>query len=182
MPHSDLLPASQYDDTLLEVIQSAPLPGLDAQPICRDTADRVGKVIATGGLSGTLRAAGLWLLAGELDQSHSISQSHDSAVGSLWHGIMHRREGDLSNAKYWFRRSCAGGTSHGLHRQLAEVISEHQSTLPESMQVDDLTSADRVANSLVDHCGAALTRHPDWRQHLEQICWWEWQLLFALSD
>ncbi len=38
-----------------------------------------------------------------LDESHEISQSIDTPVGSYWHGIMHRREGDFSNAGYWFR-------------------------------------------------------------------------------
>ena len=48
--------------------------------------------------------SGLWLLAGDLDRSHSISQSIENREGSFLHGIMHRREGDFDNAKYWFRR------------------------------------------------------------------------------
>lgn len=48
--------------------------------------------------------AAIWLVAGDLDASHTISQSIDDADGSFWHGIMHRREGDYGNAKYWFRR------------------------------------------------------------------------------
>ncbi|MBY0587012.1 hypothetical protein K2X85_07535 [bacterium] len=39
-----------------------------------------------------------------LDASHTISQSLESPEGSFLHGIMHRREGDFSNAKYWFRQ------------------------------------------------------------------------------
>jgi len=39
-----------------------------------------------------------------LDESHAISQNIPSADGSFLHGIMHRREQDYSNAKYWFRR------------------------------------------------------------------------------
>ncbi len=48
--------------------------------------------------------AGLLLYHNYLDESHTISQSIDTPTGSFWHGIMHRREGDYSNAKYWFRR------------------------------------------------------------------------------
>jgi hypothetical protein len=48
--------------------------------------------------------AGLWLYHGYLDESHSISQSIHTTTGSYWHGIMHRREPDASNAAYWFRR------------------------------------------------------------------------------
>jgi hypothetical protein len=48
--------------------------------------------------------AGLWLMYDYLDESHSISQSIDTPTGSYWHAIMHRREGDFDNAKYWFHR------------------------------------------------------------------------------
>ncbi|MEL7338604.1 MAG: hypothetical protein AAFN70_20620 [Planctomycetota bacterium] len=48
--------------------------------------------------------SGLWLVAGDIHRSHTISQDLGSAEGSFLHGIMHRREGDFGNAKYWFRR------------------------------------------------------------------------------
>jgi hypothetical protein len=48
--------------------------------------------------------AGLWLRFNYLDESHRISQEIHTPEGSFWHGIMHRREGDFSNSKYWFRR------------------------------------------------------------------------------
>ncbi len=46
----------------------------------------------------------IWLYVDELDRSHTISQGILDATGSYWHGIMHRREGDFSNAHYWFRK------------------------------------------------------------------------------
>lgn len=48
--------------------------------------------------------AGLWLYHDFLDESHTLSQSIHTPEGSYWHGIMHRREPDASNAAYWFRR------------------------------------------------------------------------------
>ncbi|MEX0745132.1 MAG: hypothetical protein WD118_05980 [Phycisphaeraceae bacterium] len=49
--------------------------------------------------------AGLWLYVDDLDRSHAASQQIDTPTGSFWHAIMHRREGDFSNSKYWFRRT-----------------------------------------------------------------------------
>ena len=48
--------------------------------------------------------AGLWLRFDFLDESHSISQEIKTPTGSFWHGILHRREPDFDNAKYWFHR------------------------------------------------------------------------------
>jgi hypothetical protein len=47
--------------------------------------------------------AGLWLYHDYLDESHSLSQKIESPTGSYWHGLMHRREPDYANSKYWFR-------------------------------------------------------------------------------
>src|SRR5688500_9241102 len=48
--------------------------------------------------------AGLWLWFDWLDESHTVSQGIDTPAGSYWHAIMHRREGDFGNSKYWFAR------------------------------------------------------------------------------
>ncbi len=55
--------------------------------------------------------AGLWLWHDWLDQSHTLSQSISSSTGSFWHAIMHRREGDFSNSKYWYAK-CGGHAAH----------------------------------------------------------------------
>jgi hypothetical protein len=39
-----------------------------------------------------------------LEESHAISQQLHTADSSFLHGIMHRREPDYGNARYWFQR------------------------------------------------------------------------------
>jgi hypothetical protein len=46
--------------------------------------------------------SGLWLLHDFLDESHTISQDNPTSTGSYWHAVMHRREPDPSNSKYWW--------------------------------------------------------------------------------
>ncbi len=48
--------------------------------------------------------SGLWLWHDYLDESHTISQSVENETGSFWHAIMHRREGDFGNSKYWYAK------------------------------------------------------------------------------
>jgi hypothetical protein len=60
--------------------------------------------------------AGLWLRFNYLDESHSISQELHTPEGSFWHAVMHRREPDPGNSKYWWRRV----GSHPVLQQLVE--------------------------------------------------------------
>jgi hypothetical protein len=64
--------------------------------------------------------AGLFLMYDCFDPSHEISQSIETPTGSYWHGILHRREPDYGNAKYWFRRV----GSHPVFPPLARTARE----------------------------------------------------------
>jgi hypothetical protein len=71
----------------------------------------------------SLVKAGLHLMNESLDKSHSLSQGIDNTTASYWHGIMHRMEGDYSNAKYWFRMVGKHPVFILLHQQARQ---EHQ--------------------------------------------------------
>jgi hypothetical protein len=45
------------------------------------------------------------LKKGEWDKAHAIAQQDETKLGCWAHGIVHIVEGDLGNARYWYRRA-----------------------------------------------------------------------------
>ena len=105
--------------------------------------------------------AGLWLLFDFLDESHALSQDIDTPTGSYWHGIMHRREPDPSNSRYWFRKVGA----HPVLEQLKAVCTEKAYPFESAFHFIDL--CEKVRGT-----GSALEKQA---QVIQMI---EWQLLF----
>jgi len=55
-------------------------------------------------LSPALRA--LWLDGrGDWDKAHKAAQADEGGAGDWVHAYLHRKEGDVGNAGYWYRRA-----------------------------------------------------------------------------
>ena len=46
-----------------------------------------------------------YLKSGDWEKAHAIVQQDESKLGCWAHGIVHLIEGDLGNARYWYRRA-----------------------------------------------------------------------------
>jgi hypothetical protein len=71
-------------------------------------------------LPATVQA--LWYDArGDWDEAHRVAQDINDADGSWVHAYLHRREGDLSNAAYWYRRAGKPRSSAPLEDEWGQI-------------------------------------------------------------
>jgi hypothetical protein len=122
-----------YGPLVAELLAMAPLnelgrggPNIDARAALESLTDE-GLFPASACLDRDLVAAcrsALWLRHDFLHESHAISQDIRSREGSFWHGIMHRREPDPDNSKYWFRRVGEHPVFEPLRQAAAELATQ----------------------------------------------------------
>ena len=124
---------------------------------------------------GDAMLAGLWLWFDRLDPAHAIVQSMDNATGSFWHAILHRREKDFSNSKYWFARCRQHPANATLAVQSGALINSH----PADKSILKLTIGGWNADAFVDLVEQIHDRPDDSRFRLAiALQKLEWQLLF----
>ena len=66
--------------------------------------------------------AGLWWDAkGDWKRAHESAQQDEGPAGSWVHAYLHRKEGDTSNAGYWYRRAGKPPAQSSLDEEWAEI-------------------------------------------------------------
>lgn len=163
---------------LLDVDRCRPLGPGTPQPVAELARLTPQKAFAHTRLAdeemGRLCLAGMWLLYDELDASHRISQDIDSREGSYWHGIMHRREPDYSNSKYWFRRVGVHPVFAPLQAAAARLAGGASDPEIASLAAQAAWDAPRF----VDLCQAIAQGRSGSEAAARQIAQAEWELLF----
>jgi hypothetical protein len=115
--------------------------------------------------------AGLWLRHNFLDESHRISQDLPSVEGSFWHAIMHRREPDYWNSKYWFRRV-------GRHPIFGDLKNRAALLSNASHGAKLLAKSEWDPEAFVDLCEANAAPGSPAHEFCRQVQQAEWELLF----
>jgi hypothetical protein len=64
-----------------------------------------------------------WAAKGKWDEAHKIVQDEDDADSAWVHAYLHRVEGDLGNAGYWYRRAGQPVATGSLETEWDEMVS-----------------------------------------------------------
>jgi hypothetical protein len=68
-------------------------------------------------------AALWWAAKGNWDEAHKIVQDEETADAAWVHAYLHRVEGDLGNAGYWYRRAHQPVAQDALDAEWERIVS-----------------------------------------------------------
>ena len=60
---------------------------------------------------------------GDWDKAHALAQDVDDASGAWVHAYLHRKEGDLGNAGYWYHRANQPTAADSLDAEWTRIVS-----------------------------------------------------------
>jgi hypothetical protein len=102
------MPPALHDLDKLITTPTAPDLGPGPRPgvwdLVRLDAESREPLNLLAGVRRQLARATIYLWHDHLENAHSIAQGIENSDGSYLHAILHRREPDYSNARYWFDR------------------------------------------------------------------------------
>jgi hypothetical protein len=64
-----------------------------------------------------------WAAKGDWDKAHKLVQDEESREAAWVHAYLHRVEGDLGNARYWYRRAEHPATEAALDDEWEEIVA-----------------------------------------------------------
>ncbi len=140
---------------LLAKVPLAPLGSGSPMTEVREELDAVMPTLPLG------CRAGLWLAFGHWERAHQVAQDLESPEGRFWHAVLHRREPDAGNAKYWFRQ-----------------VGPHP-IFPELATAAIALGYDWDAARFVDDCERHRDTGSETETVLKAVQAREWELLFA---
>jgi hypothetical protein len=68
-------------------------------------------------------AAMWWDAKGDWSKAHESAQQDEGPAGAWVHAYLHRKEGDLANAGYWYRRAGKPEPSVSLDEEWIEIVT-----------------------------------------------------------
>ena len=72
----------------------------------------------------SLALTGLWWDAkGDWARAHESAQQDEGPDGSWVHAYLHRKEGDIGNAEYWYRRAGKPATREPLDKEWLHIVT-----------------------------------------------------------
>ena len=65
-----------------------------------------------------------WDAKGDWPRAHECAQQDEGKTGALVHAYLHRKEGDLSNARYWYNWAGRAPATVSLDAEWEALVSE----------------------------------------------------------
>lgn len=117
---------------------------------------------------------GLWLYFDFIREAHTVCQLVPTTTGNLWHAIIHRREPDYPNAKYWLRKVL----THPIYAPLQTISIQLASAVENAPGTFSADTKSWDPFAFIEICRDSRDRDSPIESLCRQIQRREWELLF----